>query len=506
MRNLSTAICCVVFFRMHTDQSNASERTGHELASRERAAIHIVDLPITGTYLCWDAAVGDVTSAGSLSQYSRWHSALERIHVRPVLRLICLWKPSQAIYGLACTLLLRSGEWLGDPSTEGGWRSTKDRMLRNDVNAATAVAGNEQSSHSFFAPAPAGANDPFVEIRAAAEADDEAARALLLVLSALRETIGECRPTAAGGDRDSSDGKSEEPSPTEYLATILSALEGGDQSHTPQLLALLAAVMPHAHRSLLRLKFPAISAVLTRLLKEHGDEDATTAVAASGARETEGRSSSESVNVLQRLLRCMGLLLASQESSSAVWSSPSVLKGFHSLLHFFAHRRSKVRRAAHEAVAAVLTAQPGASASAGEGHNPSKKVGNSSKGPAAQTAEFCHAVVSSCTSQDVTRAMHLLQFMRLGVPLFQPKQAWDLCELSLKLLSLPSPPLTAAVMQMLSAVVQSPRPCMTAPYLSMLTEKLLELQPSRSAGAGAVSFAPLLASCVVRLQVRHVLQ
>ena len=76
-----------------------------------------------------------------------------------------------------------------------------------------------------------------------------------------------------------------------------------------------------------------------------------------------------------------------------------------------------------------------------------------------------------------------------------------LCELTLRLLPLGSPPLTAAVMQTLSAVVQSPVPCLTAPFLANLTEELLSLQPSRSAGAGAVSFAPLLASCVVRLQV-----
>lgn len=326
--------------------------------------------------------------------------------------------------------------------------------------------------------------DPFAEIREAAEtADDGAARALLVILSALRETIGECRTgaAAAGGEESLS-----EPSATEYLAAILPALEGSDQSHTPQLLALLAAVMPHAHRSLLRLKFPSIAVALMRLLQEHGDVEGEQVTGAG----------SGSANVLQRLLRCMGFLLAAQESTSAVWSNPGVLRGFHSLLHFFADSRSKVRRAAHESVVVILTAQGGG---AGGAVSANKKTNK--QGPAAQTAEFCRAVVSSCTSQDVTRAMHLLQFMRVGVPLFAPKQASSLCELALRLLSLGSPPLTAAVMQMLSAVVQSPRLCWTAPFLEKLTRELLALQPSRSAGAGAVSFAPLLASCMLRLQV-----
>ena len=332
------------------------------------------------------------------------------------------------------------------------------------------------SGSQLAAPSPPDLQDPFAEISEAADADDGAAQQLLVILSALRETIGECRtnPTTTTGQ------PSAEPSATEYLAAILSALQGSDQSHTPQLLALMAAVLPCAHRSLLRHKFPAIAAVLMALLKENGLEgDDPDAVS--------------SANVLQRLLRCVGHLLAAQEATSAVWSSPGILRAFQALLHFFADRRSKVRRTAHEAVVVILEAHGGS--------GPSKRM--SSKGPAAHTIEFCRAVVTSCTSQDVTRALHLLQFMRLGVPLFPPKQAASLCELSLRLLPLGSPPLTAAVLQMLSAVVQSPRSCLSAPLLAKLTEELLTLQPSRSAGAGAVSFAPLLASCVVRLQVRR---
>ena len=329
--------------------------------------------------------------------------------------------------------------------------------------------------------------DPFVEIKEAAEGGDGGAQRLLVILSALRETILECRTTSPAA------GATSEPSATEYLAAIIPAIQGQDQSHTPQLLALLAAVMPCAHRSLLRLKFPSIAAVLMGFIQEGGldAEDSDTAAASSSA------------NVLQRVLRCTGYLLAAQESSSAVWSNPGVLRAFLSLLHFFADRRSKVRRAAHESVVEILRAQRphSTTASDGGGGDDSGSKKTSSKGPAAQTTEFCRAVVTSCTSQDVIRALHLLQFMRLAVPLFAPKQASVLCELTLRLLPLGSPPLTAAVMQTLSAVVQSPVPCLTAPFLANLTEELLSLQPSRSAGAGAVSFAPLLASCVVRMQV-----
>lgn len=344
--------------------------------------------------------------------------------------------------------------------------------LRTGHNKQTGMV-----SFQLAASSPQDLQNPFAEIREAAEADDGAAQQLLIILSALRETIGECRTTSPW----TAGQPSAEPSSSEYLAAILSALQGSDQSHTPQLLALMAAVMPCAHRSLLRLKFPAIAAVLMTLL-EGEDPDAAS-----------------SANVLQRLLRCVGHLLAAQEANSAVWSSPGILRAFQALLHFFADHRSKVRRAAHEAVVAILEAQGSSGSRGGSSGGPSKKM--SSRGPAAHTIEFCRAVVTSCTSQDVTRALHLLQFMRLGVPLFPPKQAASLCKLSLRLLPLGSPPLTAAVMQMLSAVVQSPRSCLPAPLLAKLTEELLTLQPSRSAGAGAVSFAPLLASCVVRLQV-----
>lgn len=311
--------------------------------------------------------------------------------------------------------------------------------------------------------------DAFAAIRKAAEADDGASRGLVIVISALRETIRECKAEKDVG----------EPSATEYLAAIIPALEGSDQSRTPQLLSLLATVMPHAHKSLLRLKFPAISAVLSRLLRDHDNPE----------------GDGESDIVLQHLIRCMGFLLAAQESSAAVWGSPRVLGVFHALLHRIADGRVKVRRAANEAVAAIL-------ASCGDTTtSKSHKLSGSKQSPAVQTAEFCRAVITSCTNQDVARALYLLQFMRSTVPMFPAEQACSLSRLALRLLSVSSAPLTAGVMQMLSAVVQSPQPCLTAPFLAKLTRELLDMQPSRSSGAGAVSFASLVGSCIVRLQV-----
>lgn len=318
-----------------------------------------------------------------------------------------------------------------------------------------------------------GTIDPFVEIREAAEAQDAEAESAMFVISSLSETIAECRTVSE------SRGSPTEPSANEYLAAVLLALQRADYSHLLPMVAVLAAVMPHANHSLLRLKFPAITSMLGRLLTESD----------SSTEEPDDALASSSAKLLSQLLRCMGQLLAAQEASSAVWSNPAVLRSFHSLLRFFADRRSKVRRAAHEAVVHILEAQ-------------SISRFSSTKGAMAQAMDFCRAVVTSCTSQDVDRALSLLHFMRSAVPLFPPKQASSLCELALRLPQLGSPALTAAVMQMLSAVVQSPRSSLTTPLLEMLIGRLLRLQPSGSAGAGPVSFAPLLATCVVRLQVR----
>ncbi|CAM9485490.1 unnamed protein product [Choristocarpus tenellus] len=258
----------------------------------------------------------------------------------------------------------------------------------------------------------------------------------------------------------------------------MAALEGVDQSHTPQLLVLLALTMPGAHNGLLRSKCVSISKLLLQLLKSNGDAE-----------------DGGSVSILQRSLRCMGHLLAAQGTSPTVWASPDLLHSFQALLHFFADRRSKVRKAAHEAVVTILSVH-GSRSQAG-----SKGGKRSSTGPAHYVFEFCTTVVTSCTSQDVTRALHLLQFMLLAVPLFPPHQASQLCDLMLRLLVLGSPPLTTGVTQALSAVIQSPSLCLTGPSLTKLVDELLKLQPIRSAGAGAVSFAPLLGSCMVRLQV-----
>jgi hypothetical protein len=49
--------------------------------------------------------------------------------------------------------------------------------------------------------------------------------------------------------------------------------------------------------------------------------------------------------------------------------------------------------------------------------------------------------------QDVQRAQHLLLFLRDAAPLLPPRDCSALCTSMLKLTSLGSPPLTAAVMQ-----------------------------------------------------------
>lgn len=334
----------------------------------------------------------------------------------------------------------------------------------------------EESSSSVVETA---INEPsstvFRRLYEKAASGDEDSMSLIPVIGAIREMLDQQR--LEGFD------STQEPSPTEYFAAIFSALDGTDQSHVPQLLVLLATVLPDANKALLRAKFSPIFATLLRIMVE--------------CEASEGEKSTI-IGPLASAMQCLGCLLAAQDLT--VWSKPAAVKALGAILKYFSDTSAKLRKPAHAAVVTVLSAEsttlrnnPQLAAKAGSIKRCGKLV-----------MDFCFAVLEGVTSQDVNRAMYLLIFLRSAAPLMPPEDCTAICLAMMKLPSLGSPTLTAAVMQCVSGIVQSPvSSCLPPAALSEIITRMLEVYPNSSDGAGATAFAQALASSMVRLSMHE---
>ena len=79
-----------------------------------------------------------------------------------------------------------------------------------------------------------------------------------LVLEAITEVIFDRRKAAsASGAPNMSD-----PTPTEYYAALMTALDSSDQAHQYELLSLLAILLPEVPTAVLRTTLPAFSKAL----------------------------------------------------------------------------------------------------------------------------------------------------------------------------------------------------------------------------------------------------
>lgn len=127
---------------------------------------------------------------------------------------------------------------------------------------------------------------------------------------------------------------------TEYFATLLTLLEGtieGDdykEDSVCAMLRLLSMGIKTVPREVLQLKFSDSTKILMSLLSKYAQSDN---------------------NILMRsIVGCLSVLLRAQDT--AVWSHPSTMKVYESILSFCNHSKPKIRKAAQHACCAILKA------------------------------------------------------------------------------------------------------------------------------------------------------
>ena len=254
---------------------------------------------------------------------------------------------------------------------------------------------------------------------------------LNLVLDAITEVIMERRKTEAGGGGGgaaaSAGGGTEgsaydAPTATEYFAALMTALEANQ--HVPQLLSLLARIMPEVPSAVLRATFGGLAKSLQRFAKM-----------AATAEGEQGQAA------LRSVLSCIGTVLAAQATASATWERPETLRLFHALLAFITDARPKVRRAAQEGVAAVLRV-----------HRAARFAGL-----AVHVASFVRKVLEGCTVGDCTRTLQLLVLLRDVLPLLPLPALRDLAPSLVALLRLGHPMLAAHALSAIGCIVRPSR-------------------------------------------------
>ena len=262
----------------------------------------------------------------------------------------------------------------------------------------------------------------------------------------------------------------------------MTALEANDQSHTPELVCLLDAIMGRVDKAILRGKFKSISAVLTLLLKVNLEHEMTAFV--------------------RDLVACLGKLLLAQEVSSAAWSSPGLLKTFFGLLSCFREKRPKVRKAAMQATVELL------------GLHAERKVWVLGK----QVTEFSVNVLESCTASDCVPTLHLLGFLQEALPLMPEEGTKKLAERLLALQGLDNTLVLQASLHTLRALVKAQEPKssssssmhqqereksgLSSDFILLLSTAVLDLQPKKQDVGVCCAFCELIATCLECLAKR----
>ncbi|KAM3578045.1 hypothetical protein VYU27_000145 [Nannochloropsis oceanica] len=299
---------------------------------------------------------------------------------------------------------------------------------------------------------------------------DPARREHLIILTAIEEMIRERKHLPSPSFSHSL------PSANEYFAAIMTALEANDQSHTPELVCLLDAIMGHVDKSILRGKCKSISAVLTLLLKINLEHEMTAFV--------------------RDLVACLGKLLLAQEVSSAAWSSPGLLKTFFGLLSCFREKRPKVRKAAMQATVELLRLHA------------EKKVWVLGK----QVTEFSGNVLEACTASDCVPTLHLLGFLQEALPFMPEEGTKKLAERLLALQGLDNSLVLQASLHALRALVKAQEPKnnssssmqqlereksgLSSAFLLQLSMAVLGLQPKKQDVGVCRAFCELIATCM----------
>ena len=213
-------------------------------------------------------------------------------------------------------------------------------------------------------------------------------------------------------------------------------------------LQLLGMIIKNVPTNVMRLKYPEMSKTFIDFLGKFSD--------------------SENTAILRSLIGCLSVLLRAQES--AMWSSPSTLQVFDSILTFTTHAKPKVRKAAQHAVCAVLKGSCFMLGEEAPGLHPA----------ASHVAKHLIRQIEGGKSLGgSTTTLHVLSLLKEVLATFPKAQLKTACETILKVMTLGNVLITSCGMQALHGLFVS-RPCnsnLTPQLNAQLISALYDYRP-----------------------------
>ncbi|KAK6629400.1 hypothetical protein RUM43_003217 [Polyplax serrata] len=254
---------------------------------------------------------------------------------------------------------------------------------------------------------------------------------MLAVLAAVTEVI------KSNGGKETS---------TEYFGALITTLGVTEEEETvAAILSLLSMGIKSVPSEVLRLKFSEITKVLLSLLAKYSEV--------------------ENPVILRAVIGCLSVALRAQDPG--VWSYPSTLQVFHSVLIFSTYTKPKVRKAGQHAVSAILKAS--ALFTAEETH------------PAAATAaKYCiDQLESSSGLTGNTIILHILTLLKDIIGCFSRNYIKTTCETLLKLMTLGTPIVTSCSLEVLHNMFMSaPATRLDSILNAKILNALYDYQPS----------------------------
>ncbi|XP_070541212.1 RRP12-like protein [Ptychodera flava] len=239
---------------------------------------------------------------------------------------------------------------------------------------------------------------------------------------------------------------------TEYFAALVTTLETVDTEESKAaVLYLLNMVMKRIAPSVLKSRFSMVSKPLLEILAQHSG----TAVSP----------------LLRSTLSCLATLLRVQEI--AVWNDASTLQVYHGILSFSIHPKPKVRRAAHQAVCAILKGSTFMSQGDPPPYHPA----------ASATAKFCIQQIEDTGGAGEAHAtLHVLGLLKDILGVFPQSSLKSTCETILRVMTLSNVLVMSCAMQALHGMfLLKPKPSsLPADLNAQLINALYDYQPSEN--------------------------
>uniref|UniRef100_A0A8D8RL83 RRP12-like protein n=1 Tax=Cacopsylla melanoneura TaxID=428564 RepID=A0A8D8RL83_9HEMI len=348
-------------------------------------------------------------------------------------------------------------------------RSLETEMDDDESVAGTSVPGTFKTFETFASDWSSCSNVSFSKLLTTFSHNSAIHKEMLAILAAVTEVIKE-----KNGTENS----------TEYFAALMTLLEGAaedddyKEESVSAMLSLLSMGIKTVPRPVLQLKFADASKILMILLSKH--------------------ATSNNNVIMRSLIGCLSVLLRAQDA--VVWSQPSTMKVYESLLSFCAHSKPKIRKAAQHACCAILKASacntiPTPSTEPSSESDDFPSLQDSRPGDSVVTTASPHPA-SSVTAAYVIRnielnpalggstsTLHVLGFLKDVISCLSKTNVKAVCESILKVMTLGNVIIISSGLETLhSLFLSSPDPARTlTPQLNaQLINALYDYQPPSS--------------------------